>query len=180
MKKTLLVALLSVGFGVAAYSQSSTTTTSATNLYVQPAPFPPLASNYDHRFGAGIILGEPTGFSLKYWLNDRMAVDGALGASFQHSDEDESSFYMHGDVLWHNFDLLPVPSGRLPVYFGVGGLLRVRDDQDNEVGIRVPVGLSYMFENAPIDVFVEIGPALDLAPNVRGEVTGGIGVRFWF
>jgi hypothetical protein len=37
-----------------------------------------------------------------------------------------------------------------------------------------------MFENAPVDVFMEVGPALDIAPVVRGEVTGGIGVRYWF
>jgi hypothetical protein len=83
--------------------------------------------------------------------------------------------------LWHNFDLIPVPQGRLPVYFGVGGLVRFRDDnQDNQAGIRVPVGISYMFDKAPVDIFVEVGPALDLTPDVRGDITGGIGVRYWF
>ena len=80
---------------------------------------------------------------------------------------------MHSDVLWHNFDLIPVSRGRMPVYFGVGGLVRFRDNnEDNQVGIRFPVGVSYMFDNAPVDVFVEIGPAIDVAPDVEGEVTG--------
>jgi hypothetical protein len=127
--------------------------------------------------GAGIIVGEPTGASLKYWLNDMMAVDGALGWSFR----DDSDFYLQSDVLWHNFNLIPVSSGRAPVYFGVGGLVRFRDDNhDDQVGIRVPVVVSYMFDNAPVDVFVEIGPALDVAPDVQGEITGGVGIRYWF
>ena len=136
-----------------------------------------IADNYAGRLGAGIIVGEPTGASLKYWVNNTVAVDGAFGWSLH----DDSDFYLHSDVLWHNFDLIPVSQGRLPVYFGVGGLVRFRDDnKDNQVGVRVPVGLSYMFNNAPVDVFVEVAPAIDVAPNVRGEVTGGVGIRYWF
>ena len=69
----------------------------------------------------------------------------------------------------------------MPIYIGVGGLFRIRDDnRDNQAGVRIPVGISYMFDNAPIDVFAEIGPALDVTPDVRGEMTGGVGIRFWF
>jgi hypothetical protein len=48
------------------------------------------------------------------------------------------------------------------------------------VGVRVPVGLSYIFDDAPVDIFVEIAPTIDFVPDVRGEITGGIGIRFWF
>lgn len=136
-----------------------------------------IATSYAGRFGAGIILGEPTGASVKYWLNDTLAIDGAAGWSLH----DDTDFYVHSDLLWHNFDLIPVSKGRLPFYIGGGGFIRFRDDRhDNEVGIRVPVGVSYMFDTAPIDIFLEIGPALDVAPDLRGEITGGIGVRYWF
>ncbi len=139
---------------------------------------PPLSSDDNTgRFGAGIILGEPTGLSVKYWLNDKLAIDGAAG----FSTADHTEFYLHSDVLWHNFDLIPVPQGRMPVYFGIGALGRLRDDhQDNQVGIRFPVGVSYMFENAPVDVFVEVAPAIDVAPAAQGEITGGVGIRYWF
>ena len=114
-------------------------------------------------------------------LADRqLAIDGALGASFDDDADNDSSLYLHSDLLIHSFDLIPVSRGRLPVYIGGGALVRLRDDEDNQVGIRIPVGLSYMFDNAPIDIFAEIAPAIDIAPDVRGEVTGGIGIRFWF
>lgn len=136
-----------------------------------------LSDNYAGRLGAGIIIGEPIGGSLKYWFNDTLAIDGAIG----WSSHDDTDLYVHSDVLWHKFDLFPVSRGRLPLYFGVGGLIRFRDNnEDNQVGVRVPVGLSYMFDNAPMDIFVEIAPALDVAPNVQGEITGGIGIRYWF
>jgi hypothetical protein len=129
------------------------------------------------KFGIGVILGEPIGASAKYFFNDTLAIDGAAG----WSDHDNTDLYVHSDVLWHKYDLIPVPSGRLPVYIGVGALVRFRNhNEDNEVGVRVPIGLSYIFENAPVDIFAEIGPAIDVSPDVKGEITGGVGVRVWF
>ena len=136
-----------------------------------------LSENYAGRLGGGITIGEPIGASLKYWFNDTLAIDGAIG----WSTHDNTDLYLHSDILWHNFNLIPVSRGRLPLYFGVGGLVRFRNDnEDNQVSIRVPVGISYMFDNAPVDIFVEIAPAIDVAPNVQGEVTGGIGIHYWF
>jgi hypothetical protein len=53
-------------------------------------------------------------------------------------------------------------------------------NRDNQAGIRAPVGVSYIFDDLPIDIFAEIGPALDVTPDVKGEITGGIGARYWF
>jgi hypothetical protein len=172
MKKIFYAALLTALCGLSARAEESTTLSKNTSSTTTD-----LSDSYAGRLGAGIIIGEPIGASLKYWFNDTLAIDGAIGWS-SHNDTD---LYVHSDVLWHNFDLIPVSKGRLPLYFGVGGLVRFHDDnEDNQVGIRVPVGLSYMFDNAPVDVFVEIAPAIDVAPDVQGEVTGGGGIRYWF
>jgi len=129
------------------------------------------------KFGAGLVIGEPIGPSLKYFVSDALAIDGAV----RWSTHDHSDFYKQSDVLWHKFDLIPVSQGTMPVYFGAGGLLRFRNSgEDDQFGIRVPVGVSYLFDKAPVEIFAEIGPALDLTPAVRGEVTGGIGFRYWF
>lgn len=159
-----------------AYAPATTTVNTTTTTTTQPVYYR-AATDTDHRLGVGLILGEPIGASVKYWLNEQMAVDGALG----FSTHNHSPFYVHADLLWHKFDLIEVSEGKLPVYFGVGGLLRFRDGgRSNDAGIRVPVGVDYLFDNLPVDVFAEIGPALDVAPDVHGEITGGIGVRFWF
>lgn len=137
-------------------------------------------SNLSHRtgkFGVGVTFGEPIGVDMKYWLNETVAVDGAMGWSLHnHAD-----LYLQSDILWHDFHLLRVSRGQLPVYAGIGALVRFRHDNlDNQAGIRFPIGISYMFNNAPVDIFAEIGPAIDLAPSVRGEITGGVGIRYWF
>jgi hypothetical protein len=183
MKTTIAViaVVLLPGLFARADETKSTTTTTTTTMTTGTA-MPPISvssGSMAGRFGAGIIVGEPTGASLKYWLTDVMAIDGAIG----WSDQDDSDLYLHADVLWHNFDWLKVPQGKLPVYLGVGGLVRFRDNYDSDdtdVGIRVPVGISYMFEKVPLDIFAEIGPAIDVTPAVQGDITGGIGVRFWF
>lgn len=169
MNRNLIASALVALFGFCVYADEMQTTTRFTTTANSSA------SSNDGRLGAGIILGEPIGASLKYWFNNTLAIDGATG----WSSHDDTDLYVHSDVLWHNFDLIPVSRGRMPVYFGVGGLVRFRDNnQDNQVGIRVPVGVSYLFDNAPVDVFVEIGPALDVAPDVQGEITGGGGIRY--
>ena len=166
---TTMVALC--GFGVLADEQSQMKSQSD-----MPGA-QDLADSHAGKFGAGIILGEPTGFSVKYWFNDTVAIDGAAGwSSYDHSD-----FYLHSDLLLHKFDLLPVPKGKLPVYIGAGGFVRFRDDHyDNQGGVRVPVGVDYLFENLPVDVFAEFAPGVQLTPSTRADFSGGIGVRYWF
>ena len=129
-----------------------------------------------NRFGAGIIVGEPTGLALKYMLSDVVAIDGALGWSFSG----RTDFYLHSDVLWHKRDAVAVRAGEVSFYCGVGGRLKLSDHGSDRMGIRVPVGVAYRFEDVPVDVFVEIAPVLDVAPSTRGDLTGGLGARWWF
>ena len=173
MKRTLIVVALAVACAVCARAEDATLTATNTTLAGSNA----FVSDLAGKFGVGLTFGEPTGPSLKYFFNDTVALDGAFG----WSTHDHTDFYMQSDVLWHNFDLIPVSQGKMPVYFGAGGLLRFRNSgEDDQFGIRLPVGVSYLFGNAPVEIFAEIGPALDLTPAVRGEVTGGIGFRYWF
>jgi hypothetical protein len=136
------------------------------------------------KLGLGVILGEPTGFSVKYWLDEEHAIDGAAAWSFWDGD----GFQLQGDYLWHNFDLLENPggvNGKLPVYFGVGARLKFRDgegrhdDDDTVFGIRAPFGISYLFDGEPFDLFAEVAPILDLAPDVELNVSLAVGMRFY-
>jgi len=169
MKKTIIVTSMALALGVTAQAQTSATESSLTA--------PPTGMEPTERpFEAGAIFGEPTGLSLKYWFSDTMAIDGGLGWSFK----DDTDLHVHSDLLWHNFEWLKVPEGELPVYFGVGARAKFRDNRDDLVGIRVPIGVNYLFATAPVSVFVEVAPVLDLAPSTRGGITAGIGARYRF
>ncbi|MBT8387347.1 MAG: hypothetical protein KJO12_08030, partial [Ignavibacteria bacterium] len=64
----------------------------------------------DKDFGLGIILGEPTGVSFKYWTSSNTAFDGAVAWSFVNG----GAFHVHADYILHSFNLFHVASGRLP------------------------------------------------------------------
>jgi hypothetical protein len=128
----------------------------------------------DKDFGLGIIIGEPTGVSAKYWTHSNGAFDGAAAWSFI----DEGAFHIHVDYLLHNFDLIKVSEGRLPFYYGIGGRIKASDDA--RLGVRVPLGLAYLLERAPVDIFLEIVPILDLAPKTDFKINAAIGARYYF
>ena len=134
------------------------------------------STGLDRRFGAGILLGEPTGASLKYFFNETLAVDGAFGWSF----DDDTDFDAHVDALFHRQHLVTTSAGQLAGYLGVGGRVQVRDNRPDCYGIRFPVGVSFMFDEVPIDVFGEVAPILDVEPSVDGDFNAGVGVRYWF
>jgi hypothetical protein len=130
--------------------------------------------------GLGIIVGEPTGLSAKAWLSGNTAVDAAAGWSVRHE-----YVHLHADFLHHNFGLLDVDPGDLPFYYGIGGRLVLAggDNNNNDevtVGLRVPVGVSYLFDAAPFDLFLEVVPLLNLLPETEFDVNGAIGVRYYF
>ncbi|MBK9097404.1 MAG: hypothetical protein IPM14_04615 [bacterium] len=137
-----------------------------------------LLANFIHSqsrgFGLGIVLGEPTGLSAKLWTSSSNAFDFAAAWSFKG----DGHLLLQADYVWHSFDLIRVSSGRLPLYYGIGGRVILADDP--LLGIRIPLGLNYQFDSAPIDIFAEIVPILDLVPSTDFDLGGGIGVRFWF
>jgi hypothetical protein len=130
-------------------------------------------SAQDSGFGAGVIFGEPTGLSLKSWLSSKNAVDAAVTWS-----SIDDFVYLHADFLIHNFNVIDVSDGQLPLYFGIGA--KVGFGNDLVFGARIPIGLDYMFSGAPVDIFVEIVPGLTIIPAFDFDIDGGIGVRYWF
>jgi hypothetical protein len=131
-------------------------------------------SAQDKNIGLGIIVGEPTGVSFKYWTTNTTAFDAALAWSFI----DGGAFHIHADYIFHNFNLIRISEGKLPFYYGIGG--RIKTANKTQVGVRVPLGLAYMFYTAPVDIFLEVVPILDLAPQTDFRINAAIGARYFF
>jgi hypothetical protein len=127
-------------------------------------------------FGLGIILGEPTGISGKFNISKRNAIDGAVAWSLK----DDNDLHLHGDYLYHNYSWIIPDTGELPVYFGIGGRIKIRDKHDDEIGIRFPIGMDYIFEEAPFDIFLEVVPIMNLAPETEFDINAAVGGRFFF
>lgn len=147
-------------------------------------------------FGLGIIIGEPTGLSVKYWLSPKSAIDGGFAWSFRG----DGAVHIHGDYLRHDFNLIHVEEGQMAIYYGIGGRILIfshrnyyyddeghrhyyyYDHNDNSVfvGLRVPVGLEYIFQGNHVDLFLELAPVLDIVPETDLDLNGGIGIRYFF
>ncbi len=85
----------------------------------------------DHGFGLGLILGEPTGLSAKFWTSKVNAFDFGLGVSvggdrISHKyDYDKSGrIHFHMDYLWHSFNAIS-STERFPLYYGLGGQIQL-------------------------------------------------------
>lgn len=126
-------------------------------------------------FGLGVILGEPSGVSIKVWNNERSAFDVGAAWSFAGSND---AIHLHGDYLLHSW-LDDIQDGSLAFYYGIGARV-ILSDPDARLGVRVPLGLNYIIPNSQIDIFAEIVPILDLTPSTDFNGNGGIGIRYYF
>lgn len=132
------------------------------------------------RFGAGVIVGDPTGLTLKGYLTDRLALGAIASWSFVND-----AFTAIGDVTYDILDIpTPVSTITFPFYVGVGGKVGIRGKKDNQrktiVGIRVPVGVAAQWTNIPVEVYVEAAPGIEVLPGTEFDFTGGIGARYYF
>jgi hypothetical protein len=129
--------------------------------------------------GVGVIVGEPTGISIKYRNFPIMGIAWSI----------ENHLHLHADY-WISHRSL---SGPVSWYWGVGGKITFFDkgnegvgnldpEDDKEytgVGVRVPVGLQY-YILPELELFAEIVPGFAFLPGTDFELEGGIGARYYF
>ena len=132
------------------------------------------AQNLQQNKGIGVILGEPTGISLGYWVSEARSFAAGTAWSFEGNE----NLHIHLDYLFHQFPIVDVERGSLPLYFGLGGRLRFGDNET--LGVRFPLGAAYHLEDHPIEFFLEVVPILGLVPDTRFTGNSGLGMRFYF
>ncbi len=138
-----------------------------------------------YHFGIGLFLGEPTGLTGKYWLNNKEAYD--LTTSFRFGDY----FYLSAAYLYHNYDVFKnmEEPGTAALYYG-GGIRFVADSDHNYhkhfddeeydaiFGLRGTVGANYIFPKHPFELFIEFSPIMDIVPGTDLDFSVGLGARF--
>lgn len=139
-------------------------------------------------FGAGIIIGEPTGVCAKLYLADDQAVQAAIALSAV-----VGGFQVHADYVFHPIILEERDAFTLPAYVGPGVRLLQhgagRDgDDDFRIGLRVVGGILFDFKELPMDVFAEVAGVAEYTFGSETEgvngfglaLNGGIGARYYF
>ncbi len=131
----------------------------------------PVRAQKAGNFGAGVVIGAPTGATGKLWINDTQALDMGLAWN--------SQLTVYGDYLWHGWNILPQPAkGKLPLYFGVGAQVRTFDD--SEFSVRTVAGIAYWLPNNPVEIFAELVPLFHLTRHTGAGIDGSVGVRYYF
>ncbi len=121
--------------------------------------------------GVGIVLGEPSGVLAQFFMTRKSLLDVTAAWSF------DQWFMMAADYQIYN-NIADAPPEWL-WYYGVGGYAAFPENKDGIFGVRVPLGISYSFPRSFIDVWLEIDPALKLAPKTEAALQGGLGVTLW-
>jgi len=113
---------------------------------------------------------------LKFFMDNTNALEfGSPGRSRRERNAHP------GRLPLHRYGLIDLTNGdEMPLYFGIGARMILIDNFDDIVGIRFPIGLAYMFHRLPFDIFGEVVPILDLAPDTDFDLEGAVGARFWF
>ena len=131
------------------------------------------------RFGLGVMVGNPTGFSAKYRMTKKKAIDAALSWSLG----DASSFHLHSNYLHHHFSIFRVDDHPVHLYYGVGGRIKTREkkgDDETAFGPRFPLGLNTFYKKPRIEVFIEVSLTVDLIPSTEEDFDFGLGARYYF
>ena len=142
-------------------------------------------------FGLGLELGVPSGVIGKYFLASDRALDFGVGALYSFNSH--NGIHVYGDYLYHPVSLASTEDFELPLYVGLGARIWSFDNRRDDgvvdsafgVGFRVPVGISFDFNNVPLDAFVQVVPTLDLFSGYAGHSAGididlSLGIRYWF
>ena len=148
------------------------------------------AATDSHNFGLGILLGDPSSITGKYWFNRQEAADAGIAFSFNNS------VLLYGDYLFHYPGAFKQNNkflSELTPYVGIGGLIAVtssdRDSADRFYGrtsgslglaVRIPLGIEWQLPKPSIGVFIEFVPGLSVVPSTSGLVEGGLGIRYYF
>jgi hypothetical protein len=129
----------------------------------------------DGRFGLGIQVGNPTGITGKHHFRGRpVFIDWAFGFSLFEG----RGLNTHLDFLWQP-RLMTFDRARMDLYFGVGPQLWAQNDNVN-LGVRAPLGVDFILDRVPIDVFVEVAAGLWIVEGADFNVDAAAGFRWWF
>jgi hypothetical protein len=124
--------------------------------------------------GLGIIIGEPTGVSLKKWIVETKAIDFQIGWSFPGQSIHFAVDYQTHFPEWFN-------NNKLYPYLEIGGRLKMRQETEDgpiRLGMRFGIGIEYI--HGHFGIYSEICPAMDITPETRLALEGGIGAHYYF
>lgn len=126
--------------------------------------------------GVGFFCAGENVLSIKKFIDKDNALQAGLGWDYG------GGYSLSVDYLFNNFDLIQIDPGTCILYWGLGAQVGTGyNDWGFNLGFRIPLGISYVFEGIPLDITLQFVPVIGFA---GGEFhpwpTGGLGARYYF
>ncbi len=139
-------------------------------------------ANRNGDLGLGVMLGNTTSITGKYWTEKDRGWDIAGGGS------EEKEGWLQASYIKHYIGAFGAETrfiGETTPYAGVGlgmGFNRTTDDikYRNDYFARLPLGLSWMPNRTPVDLFAEATPTYMFSPEGVLYLSGNVGGRYYF
>lgn len=143
--------------------------------------------------GLGLQVGSPTAVTIKFGGVQESGIVLGIGAGFGYGRAFATSLSIHVDYLIHVATLVRQEQLALTAYVGPGLWVSMFGDGFGfgvtrpyffnsfiGVGVRVPLGLALGFNNAPVEVYLELDPAVFVFPGLDFGVGASLGFRWHF
>lgn len=134
----------------------------------------------DYETGLGLRVGSAAGFTVKHFLNEKAAIEGILSTKW-HGFDITGLYEIHDQA----FDV-----ENLRWYYGFGAHIGFYNGEYvewgspgttyNVLGIDGVIGIEYSFTEAPINLGLDLKPALNLIGYTGLWVEFGLSVRYIF
>jgi len=139
-----------------------------------------ILNGQDYNTGIGLRIGSSSGFTIKHFIKDKSAIEGLL------------------TTRWHGFDITGLyeihnqafDEDNLKWYYGFGAHLGFYDGDNVEwgapgstysvIGIDGIIGIEYSFTEAPVNIGLDLKPALNLIGYTGLWAEFGLSVRYIF
>lgn len=137
-------------------------------------------------FGFGIMLGEPTGLTGKYWLEKDKALAFALGNSYLGNLRIGADYLFHFNAFESRIVNLYAGPG-MAMGLGDSGGWWYKDKKEKwykdrgeiGIGIRGVCGINIVPKNSPLEIFIEAGLMIGIVPGLYSNFEGAAGIRFY-
>jgi hypothetical protein len=175
-------------------TKKTTTTTNNNNNTSSNAPLIQPGSG----FGIGLQIGTPTALTVKFPAS---GADIVLGLGVGYGGVGRFGSYgfgglsLHGDYLFNIAQLVQTGDVSVNAYIGPGlwvtlftggygyrvpGSYYYSRETFLGLGVRLPLGVSARFASAPVEIYLELDPAIFVFPGIDGFIGASLGFRWFF
>ena len=121
--------------------------------------------------GVGLSGGWPvSGVAVKYGMDDFRLV-GTVGYNFG------GGFALEAGA---QYDVTEFDIDGIPFYVNVGVTGAMNIGSTFGLSVNVPVGVSYFFEDFPVEAFLKVGPGVRILPSLGFDIGVALGGLYYF